>query len=129
MFNEDKDYLDKISEESWLDDSEGQLSVDVIESAHDILIRSAIAGVEEEDLDISLTPDSITIRGKRSHGCDEWEEGVTHIEECFWGSFSRSVVLPHHVKPDSAEALLKNGILTIRLEKAEMNNRIDIQSQ
>jgi len=118
------DYFQKLSDDGLFGSTEGQLSVDVIESAHEILVRSAIAGVESEDLDIHVTSDTVTIRGTREHGCHTSESDTVHIQECYWGAFSRSVVLPAHVRPESADAVLKNGILTVRLKKAEMSSHL-----
>jgi HSP20 family protein len=121
----DQEFFSQLADEQ-LFAGEGQLSVDVVESHDEILVRSAIAGVEVGDLDITVTPDTVTIRGKREHGCETRDDEMVHVEECFWGAFSRSVVLPHAVRPENADASLKNGILTIRLKKAEMRNRIDV---
>lgn len=122
----DAEFFSKIADQNWFSDSEGQLSVDVIETPNEILIRSAIAGVAAEDLDISVTSDTVTIRGTRSHGCEEHNDETVHVRECYWGSFSRSVVLPCHIRPNEADATLKNGILTIALKKVEMRSRISV---
>ncbi len=111
---------------SWLASDEGQLSVDVLEDAQNIYVRSAIAGTRAEDLDISVTQDTLTIRGKRAHGCREIEEATMHVEECYWGDYSRTIVLPSHVAPEATDASLKNGILTITLKKAEMAADVDV---
>ena len=107
-------------------DAEGQLTIDVYQTENDIVIKSTIAGVKPEDLDVSINNDMITIKGERKN-----EETVTgenyYYQECYWGSFSRSVVLPVDVIPEKAEASLKNGILTIRLPKAETNKSKKIQ--
>ncbi len=111
---------------AWIPEDEGQLSVDVLEDERFIYIRSAVAGTRAEDLDISVTHDTITIRGRRDHGCRAWQDAITHIEECYWGAYSRSVVLPSHVRPEEADAEIKNGILTITLPKAEMASNLDV---
>lgn len=123
-----QDYLASLAHDGWLREDEGQLSVDVIETEKEIIIRSAIAGVCAEDLDISVTSDTITIRGSRMEDCNEHDEGIVHVKECYWGKFSRSIVLPHHVLPEEADAVLKNGILTITLQKAEMSSHIPVIS-
>jgi HSP20 family protein len=114
----------KTTEIDW-QNQEGQLSVDVIETRETIIIRSAIAGIKPEDLDVNVTSDIVTIRGSRTAG-KEYHDATIHFEECFWGTFSRSIVLPHHVKPDEAEAKFKNGILTLTIPKAhgEMNVQV-----
>jgi HSP20 family protein len=93
---------------------EGQLSVDVFRHGNDLVIRSTVAGASPEDLDISFHGDLITIRGKREMAHDITEEDWVY-RECYWGAFSRSIVLPYDVSPDKAEASLTNGVLEIRI--------------
>jgi HSP20 family protein len=99
-------------------EEEGQLTIDVYQTPSEIVIRSAIAGVDPKDLDISINNDMVTIRGERKE-----EETVSDDDyfyrECFWGAFSRSVILPAEVDTTNAKASFKNGILTIRLPKIE----------
>ncbi|OIO48143.1 MAG: hypothetical protein AUJ32_01215 [Parcubacteria group bacterium CG1_02_40_82] len=102
----------------WLPESEGQLTIDVYQTPNHIVIKSTIAGVKPEDLDITITNDMVTIRGKREKD-EEIQTDDYYYQECYWGSFSRSVILPVDVEADSTEANLKNGILTIRLPKIE----------
>lgn len=111
---------------AWLPEEEGQLSVDVLEDEQNIYIRSAVAGTNADDLEITVTHDTITIRGKRHHHCEHLSEATVHLEECFWGGFSRSVVLPSHVRPESADAVLKNGILTITIPKTEAASDLEV---
>lgn len=96
---------------------EGQLTIDVYQTPNDIIVRSAIAGVRPEDIDIDASPDSITIRGERHQEHKVDEEDYLY-QECYWGRFSRSVILPQEVDADSASVTFKNGVLTIRLPKA-----------
>lgn len=111
-----------MQEETWnqnaSNDTEGQLTIDVYQTDNDIVIKSTIAGVKPEDLDISINNDMVTIKGERKN-----EEIINHnnyyYQECYWGSFSRSVLLPVDVISEKAEASLKNGILTLRLPKAD----------
>ncbi len=114
-----------ITDTDWVDPNEGQLAVDVMESNDKIVVRSAIAGVKPDELDIFVTSDTVTIRGKREEQ-RELDEPTIHIQECHWGSFSRSIVLPAHVRADEAEAILKNGILTITLPKTKLSSNIPI---
>lgn len=111
--------------DDWFEDNEGQLSVDVIETPEEIIIRSAIAGVSVDDLDINVTNDTVTIRGSREK-CQVANQETVHIEECYWGNFSRSVVLPCHIKPDETDAVLKNGILNITLKKVEPSSNVQV---
>ena len=98
--------------------AEGQLSVDVYQTPADIVIKSTIAGVRPENLDIAITNDMVTVRGRR-----EIEEPVVKddyfYQECYWGPFSRSIILPVDVQTDKSIATLKNGVLTIKLPKSE----------
>ncbi len=100
------------------DDSEpeGQLTVDVYQTANDIVVESAIAGVRAEDIDIQVTADSISIRGSRHREKEVGDEDYLY-QECYWGRFARSIILPQEIDPDGANVTFKNGILTIRLPK------------
>lgn len=116
----------QFDESPWLPEPEGQLSVDVIEGQKMLWVRSAIAGIKAEDLDIHVTTDTITIRGKRHHNHKESEKGMVHVQECHWGEFSRSVVLPCQIHPEKADAVLRRGILTIALPKAEIDSKLSV---
>lgn len=115
-------------DEEWLDEDyeEGQLSVDVYQTKDAIVIKSTIAGVKPEDIDISINNDMVTIRGKR-----QIEETVSEddyfYQECYWGGFSRSIILPTEVVPDKVEASLKNGVLTVTLPKARESKSISVK--
>jgi HSP20 family protein len=114
------------AEENWAGESEGQLTIDVYQTDNDIVIKSTIAGVKPEDLDVSINNDMVTIRGDRKN--DEVVEGENYYyQECYWGTFSRSVILPVEVIADKAEAAMKNGILTLRLPKADTTKSKRIQ--
>lgn len=99
-----------------LDDTEGQLTVDVYETPTSFVIKSAIAGVSSENLDISISADAVTIRGSRQEEERIKNDQYLH-QECYWGKFARSVILPQEIDPDKAQASLKNGILKITLPK------------
>lgn len=107
-------------------DIEGQLTIDVYQTETDIVIKSTIAGVKPEDLDVAINNDMVTIRGERKNEEMVGSENY-YYQECYWGSFSRSVVLPVDIISEKAEASLKNGILTIRLPKADTNRIKKIQ--
>lgn len=107
-------------------DAEGQLTIDVYQTDNDVVIKSTIAGVKPEDLDVSINNDMVTIRGERKNEEEVVSENY-YYQECYWGSFSRSVVMPVDIIPEKAEASLKNGILTIRLPKAATNKVKKIQ--
>lgn len=99
------------------EEQEGQLTVDVFQDDQNIVIQSTIAGVAPDDLDVSITNDMVTIRGERRHTFQVDPEDYFY-QECYWGTFSRSIILPVEIDADRAEAKIKNGILTIRIPKA-----------
>ena len=95
---------------------EGQLTVDVYQTPDSIVVESAIAGVRPEDIDVNVTPDSISIRGARVREKQADDEDYLY-QECYWGRFGRSIILPQEVDPESAEVTFKNGILKVVLPK------------
>lgn len=98
-------------------EEDGQLAVDVFQDKDNVYVKSTIAGVKPEDLDISIGNNIVTIRGERQQ--EEEVKGTDYImQECYWGSFSRSFALPVEIDPDKANADLKDGILTLTLPKA-----------
>ncbi len=97
---------------------EGQLTIDVYQTAEEMIIKSTIAGVRNEDLDITITADMVTIQGVRKKDDTVAAEDY-YYQELYWGAFSRSVILPQEVDTEGAKAGLKDGILTIRLPKFE----------
>ena len=108
------------STEDWLpEESQGQLSVDIYEDDDCLIIESMIAGVQAKDIDIITEPDLIVIRGSRSQVKNEKENLNYYYQECFWGKFSRTLILPCPIKPNDVKANFKNGILKIILPKAE----------
>lgn len=113
--------------DQWISQNEGQLSVDVIESATSITVRAAIAGVRIEDVDLYVSEEVITIRGTRRLEEEEEIGSTYHFRECYWGDFSRTVVLPAHIRPEATDAVMKNGVLTITLLKATIETKIPIR--
>ena len=105
----------------WTDEEsekDAELTVDVYQTPEMIVVKSMIAGVRPEDLDVSITRDSVTIRGKRE------EERVSEsddylMKELYWGSFSRTVSLPEEIDVDEAEAIEKHGLLILKLPKLD----------
>ncbi len=102
----------------WMDtEYSGQLAVDVFEDEeNNIVVRAAIAGVRAEDIDITVNDDMVTIKGVR-HVEDERSVGDYLYQECYWGGFSRTIILPVEVDADNVKASLKNGILRVTLPK------------
>ncbi len=108
------------------DDFPGQLAVDVYETDEKLIVKARTAGVNKEDLDVSISDGILTISGTLSSGDDSaainW-----HIQECYWGEFSRTLALPVAVKEDEVEAVLKDGVLTIGFSKVKQEQAKKIQ--
>lgn len=105
---------------------DGQLSVDVFQSPDDIVIRAHVAGVRPDDLDISITRDMVTIKGKREEA-REVEDDNYFYKELYWGSFSRTILLPQEVDVEGAEASEKHGLLTLRLPKIDKERQTKLK--
>ena len=118
--------------EEWepADDFPGQLAVDVYETADKLVVKARTAGISKQDLDVSISDNILTISGVLSGGEDE-QTTRWHIQECYWGEFSRTIALPVQVREDenSVKAELKDGVLTITFdkEKVEAPKKIEIQ--
>ncbi len=108
------------------DDFPGQLAVDVYETEDELVIKARTAGVNKDDLDVSISEGILTISGTLSSG-DESEANNWHIQECYWGEFSRTLALPVPVKEDEAKAALKDGVLTISFPKVQQEQAKRIQ--
>ena len=95
-----------------------QLAVDVYETADKLVVKARTAGISKSDLDVSISDNILTISGVLSGGEDE-QTTRWHIQECYWGEFSRTIALPVQVREDenSVKAELKDGVLTITFEK------------
>jgi len=101
---------------------EGQLAVDVYQTDTELVIQSAIAGIKTEDLDISIESDSVIIRSIREYPPEKGEKNYFY-QECYWGPFSRQIILPEETDSGRAEASMKEGILTIRIPKIERKEK------
>ena len=96
----------------------GQLAVDVYETEDKLFVKARTAGVNKNDLDVSLSDGTLTSSGSLNPG---EQEGIIahHAQECYWGEFSRTLALPVPIKEDEVEAMLKDGILTISFTKVK----------
>lgn len=99
---------------------EGELSVDVFQNQNEIVIKTMVAGVKPEDLDVAISRDMVTIKGKRESERTVADDDYFH-RELYWGSFSRTIVLPQEIDVDAAEAIEKHGLLIIKLPKLDKN--------
>ena len=109
----DEDYAPQTEEE-------GELTVDIYDDDDEIVIQAFIGGVKPEDMDVQVTDDLVTLRGKRARS-QEVQDDKFFYHELYWGVFARSIVLPQEVISDEAEASMKNGLLTIKLPKRDRN--------
>ncbi len=98
----------------------GQLAVDVYETNDKLIVKARVAGVDRNDLDVSISDNTLTIRGTLTSG-EEVDAENYHIQECYWGEFSRTVTLPVAVKEDEIDAVLKDGVLTITFAKVKQD--------
>jgi len=107
-------------------DEEGQLAIDMYQTPTEIILKTMVAGVKPEDIDISVTRDMVTIRGKREDLVESSGDDYFH-KELYWGAFSRTVILPQEVEVEDAEATNKNGLLTIRMPKLDKNRQTKLK--
>lgn len=100
------------------EEKEGELTVDVYQTSDMIVIKAMIAGVRPEDLDISITRDMVTVKGKREEEKTAKDDDY-FLRELYWGSFSRTITLPEEIDVDEAEAIEKHGLLILKLPKLD----------
>lgn len=117
------------AEETWEEEEAvpGQLAVDVYETKDRLVVKARTAGVSKQDLDVSISDGILTVSGTLTSGeesVDQW-----HLQECYWGEFSRTIALPVQVKEEEVEALLKDGVLTISFQKVKQEHARKIQVQ
>jgi len=108
------------------DEFPGQLAIDAYETEERLVVKARTAGVNKEDLDVSISDGILTISGTLSSG-DDTDATTWHIQECYWGEFSRTLALPVNVKEDEVEAVLKDGVLTISFNKVKQEQAKKIQ--
>jgi HSP20 family protein len=101
---------------------DGQLAIDVFETPMDVIVKTMIPGVRKEEVDISVSRDMLTIRGERKDEKTISEDNY-HYRELYWGTFSRTVKLPHEVDIEGAEASEFQGMLTIKLPRVDKEKK------
>ena len=104
----------------------GQLAVDVYETKDKLVVKARTAGVNKSELDVSISDNTLSIRGTLSAGNEDDVENY-FVQECYWGEFSRSIALPVPVKEEEIEAMLKDGVLTISFAKLKQDTVKKIQ--
>ncbi|KKT43518.1 MAG: Protein containing Heat shock protein Hsp20 protein [Candidatus Wolfebacteria bacterium GW2011_GWE2_44_13] len=113
---EEDEEMEDEEQEGDFEEGEGQLAIDVYQMGNDIIIEAPVAGVGMDDLDLEISPESVAIRGKRDQR-EKIADNDYLYQECYWGKFSRSIILPQEINPDHATATFKNGVLRITLPK------------
>lgn len=116
--------LEKKGNNNWIEEEndEAELTVDVYQTAKDIIIQVMVAGVKPEDLELTIARDMVTIRGKRGEN-RHIDEDNYFTKELYWGKFSRTILLPQEIEPEEVEAVEKHGLLTIKLQKIDKDKR------
>jgi HSP20 family protein len=116
------------AQDEWDEDEAvpGQLAVDVYETKERLVVKARTAGVNKSDLDVSISDNTLTVRGTLSAGTEDNVENY-FLQECYWGEFARSIALPVPVKEDDIEAVLKDGVLTISFGKVKQDTVKKIQ--
>jgi HSP20 family protein len=117
-----------VVDDEWDEDETvpGQLAVDVYETREKLVVKARTAGVNKNDLDVSISDNQLTVRGTLSSGSEEGVENY-FLQECYWGEFSRTIALPVPVKEEEIEAVLKDGVLTISFGKVQQDTVKKIQ--
>jgi len=121
---EEESELPTAREENWINNApeEGELNVDVYQNQNEIVIKTMVAGVKPEDLDVAISRDMVTVKGKRENERMVADDDYFH-KELYWGTFSRTIVLPQEIDVDAAEAVEKHGLLIIKLPKLDKNRQ------
>ena len=119
MLKKNKKQADELAPMPQSYDALGELAIDVFQTPTEIVIQSPIAGVDQENIDVAIENDMITISGKREKQ-EVVEEKDYFYQECYWGGFSRTVALPtQEVDIEKAKAEMDNGVLTIRIPRVQ----------
>lgn len=105
------------SEENSKEVQEGQLAVDVYETELAVVVESIIGGVNPDDINVAVANNILTIKGVREKDLETAEPVNYLVAECFWGAFSRSIILPCEADVDNIKASIKKGVLKITLPK------------
>ncbi|HJN62679.1 MAG TPA: Hsp20/alpha crystallin family protein [Candidatus Paceibacterota bacterium] len=112
--------------DDWLEKEEGQLTVDVYQNPDEVVIRTMVAGVRPDTLDIQISRDMVTIRGTRQSSSEDKNDDYLY-RELYWGTFSRTILLPTEVDVEEADAVEEHGLLTLRLPKIDKERKTKLR--
>ena len=118
--------LEEVLNDTDSEETEGQLAIDMYQTPNEIIVKTIVAGVKPEDLEISITRDMVTIKGRREDTHEFSGDDFFH-KELYWGAFSRTIILPAEIEVEDAEATNKNGLLIIRLPKIDRNKQAKVK--
>jgi len=113
-------------ETKWEEEQEAELTVDLYQTPTDIIVQTMVAGVQPDNLNITITRDTVIIKGKREENQSIQKDNY-FVKELYWGSFSRTISLPEEVDPEEAEAIEKHGLLIIKLPKLDKNRETKLK--
>lgn len=122
----DKGENNESKESKWNEEIDAELTVDLYQTPSDIIVQTMVAGVQPDNLSITITRDMITIKGKREENQSIDKENY-FVQELYWGSFSRTISLPEEVDPEEAEAVERHGLLIIKLPKLDKNRETKLK--
>jgi HSP20 family protein len=116
------------AKDDWMEETEtvGELAVDVYQTPENIFIKTMVAGVKPEDLDVSISRDMVTVSGRREEARTTSDDDY-FLKELYWGEFSRTILLPSEIEPENAEAYEKHGLLIIRLPKVNKDRQTKLR--
>jgi len=117
---------ESFNEPKWEEEVDAELTVDVYQTPTDIIVQTMVAGVQPDNLSLTITRDMITIKGKREEN-QSIDRDNYYVQELYWGSFSRTISLPEEVDPEEAEAIEKHGLLIIKLPKLDKNRETKLK--
>lgn len=124
--NDNQESEEQIELEETETETDGQLAIDMYQTPSEIVVKTMIAGVKQEDLDVSITRDMVVIKGKREESNDTAGNDYFH-KELYWGSFSRTIILPQEIDVDESDAVDKNGLLTIKMPKIDKHRQAKLK--
>lgn len=125
---EEKIIKEEKRDNTWMEEEneEAELAVDVYQTHSEIIVQTMVAGVKPDAIDLTIARDMITIRGKREENKNIDEENY-FTKELYWGSFSRTILLPQEIEPEETEATEKNGLMTIKLYKIDKEKKMNVK--